>query len=92
MSRSRGLLSWSDGPVRLPTGKSKPSLGRRSEQRFSRNLSSGVRVVLHPEARIELRAAALWYEERRAGLGDEFLSETSTVLTRIGTAAESYPR
>jgi plasmid stabilization system protein ParE len=51
-----------------------------------------VEVELHPEARTELRAAALWYEERRAGLGDEFVSEISTVLARIGRAGESYPR
>ena len=51
-----------------------------------------MRVELHPEARTELRAAALWYEERRAGLGDESVSEISTLLARIGKAAESYPR
>jgi SmpA/OmlA family protein len=29
-----------------------------------------VRLELHPEARGEFRSAALWYEERRPGLGD----------------------
>jgi hypothetical protein len=28
-----------------------------------------VRVELHPDARAELRSAALWFEERRVGLG-----------------------
>jgi toxin ParE1/3/4 len=51
-----------------------------------------VRVELHPEARTELRAAALWYEEQRAGLGDELVSEISMLLARIGEAAQSYPR
>jgi hypothetical protein len=51
-----------------------------------------VRVELHPEARTELRAAALWYEERRAGLGDEFVGEISLLLARIAEAAQSYPR
>ena len=30
--------------------------------------------LLDPEAQAELRSAALWYEERRPGLGDEFVS------------------
>jgi hypothetical protein len=51
-----------------------------------------VRVELHPEAQTELRAAALWYEERRPGLGDEFVSEMSVLLARIGEGAQSYPR
>jgi plasmid stabilization system protein ParE len=50
-----------------------------------------VRLELHPEARAELRSAALWYDERRPGLGDEFISEVSAALDRIGDAQESYP-
>ena len=36
-----------------------------------------MRFELHPEARAELRSAALWYDERRSGLGDEFIAEVS---------------
>jgi plasmid stabilization system protein ParE len=50
-----------------------------------------VRLELHPEARAELRSAALWYDERRPGLGDELISEVSAALDRIGDAPESYP-
>jgi hypothetical protein len=50
-----------------------------------------VRVELHPEARAELRAAALWYDERRAGLGDELVAEVSAVLGRIGELPSSFP-
>jgi plasmid stabilization system protein ParE len=50
-----------------------------------------VRLELHPEARAELRSAALWYDERRAGLGDEFIAEVSAALDRVGDAPESYP-
>jgi len=32
-----------------------------------------VRIVSHPEAEEELEAAALWYEKRQPGLGDDFL-------------------
>ncbi len=50
-----------------------------------------MRVELHPEARAELRAAALWYDERRTDLGDDFIAEISSVLDRIGDAPASFP-
>ena len=50
-----------------------------------------MRLELHPEAQAELRSAALWYDERRAGLGDEFIAEVSAALDRIGGTPESYP-
>jgi toxin ParE1/3/4 len=50
-----------------------------------------VRLELHPEARAELRSAALWYDERRSGLGDEFIAEVAAGFDRIGDASESYP-
>ena len=48
-------------------------------------------LELHPEARSELRSAALWYDERRPGLGDEFIAEVSAALDRIGDGPESCP-
>jgi len=48
-----------------------------------------VRVDLHPDARAELRSAALWYEEQREGLGTEFLTEVALTLDQIGRAPES---
>ena len=50
-----------------------------------------MRLELHPEARAELRTAAIWYDERRPGLGDEFISEISASLDRVRDAPESYP-
>jgi len=44
-----------------------------------------VRIDLHPEARAEIRSAALWYEERREGLGEEFVAA-------IGTAIQKHRR
>jgi len=49
-----------------------------------------VRLELHPDARAEVRSAAVWYDERRSGLGDEFIGEVSATLDRIGNAPESY--
>jgi toxin ParE1/3/4 len=50
-----------------------------------------VRVELHPDSRAELRAAAIWYDERRPGLGDEFIAEVSSTLGRIGESPASFP-
>lgn len=49
-----------------------------------------MRVELHPEARAELRAAAIWYDERRPGLGDELIAEVSSVLDKIGEVPASF--
>ena len=50
-----------------------------------------MRVELHPEARGEIRAAALWYETQRVQLGDDFLTEVSQALNRIADAPLSFP-
>jgi plasmid stabilization system protein ParE len=49
-----------------------------------------VRVELHPEARAEFRSAAVWYDEQRFGLGDEFVAEVTGTLARIAEASHSY--
>ena len=40
-------------------------------------------LVFHPEARAELREAALYYEGQRAGLGGELRVEIEAALARI---------
>jgi hypothetical protein len=42
-----------------------------------------LRVVSHPETDEELAAAALWYEQRQPGLGDDFLDDFELALSRI---------
>lgn len=49
-----------------------------------------MRVELHPEARAELRAAAIWYDEQRPGLGNEFVAEVSSMVGSIGEAPASF--
>jgi len=44
-----------------------------------------VRLELYPEARAELRSAAFWYDERRPGLGDEFIAEVSGRSIELAT-------
>lgn len=50
-----------------------------------------MRVELHPEARSELRAAALWYDEQRPRLGDELIAEVTQMMQRIEEAPGSFP-
>jgi len=49
-----------------------------------------VRVVSHPEADQELEAAALWYEQRQPGLGEDFLDEFERTLRRILAKPERW--
>jgi hypothetical protein len=35
-------------------------------------------VVFHPDVQGEIDKAYRWYEQQRAGLGDDFLAESST--------------
>jgi hypothetical protein len=50
-----------------------------------------VRLVFHPEARAELLAAAVWYDERRAGLGDDLVAEVNAVLEEFAAAPMRFP-
>ena len=49
-----------------------------------------LRVLKHPEAEWELEAAALWYEQRQPGLGDDFLDEFEATLRRIVREPERW--
>ena len=40
----------------------------------------------------ELVGAALWYEERQPGLGDDFLDEVEHALRRIEAEPERWPK
>ena len=51
-----------------------------------------MRVELHPDARVEFRSAALWYEEQRVGWSDQFIADISVVFDRIGERPESFPK
>jgi toxin ParE2 len=42
-----------------------------------------MRLARHPEADQELEAAALWYEQRQPGLGEDFLDEFERTLRHI---------
>jgi plasmid stabilization system protein ParE len=46
---------------------------------------------LRPEARLDLEAAAHWYEAQEEGLGRRFLQEVREAFQRIRTNPEAYP-
>ena len=50
-----------------------------------------VELVIAPEAGLDIAEAYLWYESRRAGLGEEFLSSVDACLESIRRQPEMYP-
>ena len=40
-------------------------------------------VIIRPRAEADLREARQWYEEQRAGLGDEFLDEVREAIISL---------
>lgn len=46
----------------------------------------------HPDARTEYCEAAAWYEERRFGLGEEFIAEVEHGIKCIAKAADTFQR
>ena len=50
-----------------------------------------MRVELHPEARAELRSAALWNEVQGPDLGERFLERVHTAIAHIGEYPNAYP-
>jgi plasmid stabilization system protein ParE len=49
-------------------------------------------VSLRPQATAEIKEAYRWYEERRKGLGREFLEALRERLTTIEARPRQYPR
>ncbi len=48
-------------------------------------------VIVRPQAEQDLREARIWYEEKRTGLGMEFLAAINTVFQQIGEQPLQYP-
>jgi plasmid stabilization system protein ParE len=48
-------------------------------------------VTIRPKAKADLRRAHDWYEERCAGLGDEFLADHAEALLRLESDPERFP-
>lgn len=50
-----------------------------------------MRLIYHPEAEAEISEAAMFYEQRMAGLGESFLRELRTVIGEIEKQPEWSP-
>jgi hypothetical protein len=50
-----------------------------------------VELAIAPEAELDIAEAYEWYEGRRAGLGEEFLSSVDACLESIRRRPEMYP-
>jgi hypothetical protein len=48
-------------------------------------------ILSHPEADTEVESAALWYEDRQIGLGQDFLSELDRAFTLIVESPGVWP-
>lgn len=49
------------------------------------------RLFVRKAARADMTAAFAWYEDRRAGLGHEFLDAASVILARIEAQPQQFP-
>jgi plasmid stabilization system protein ParE len=47
-------------------------------------------LVFRPAAQAEFDAAAVWYENQRPGLGDDFVAEVKQVLDTIASHPERF--
>jgi len=50
------------------------------------------RLTILPQAELDVSDAAAWYEQRRTGLGDEFLDELDSVLRRVIKDPFQFPK
>jgi plasmid stabilization system protein ParE len=50
------------------------------------------RLTILPQAELDVSGAAAWYEERRTGLGDEFLDELDSFLHRVIHDSLQFPQ
>ena len=50
-----------------------------------------VELLIAPEAELDIAEAYVWYEGRRAGLGEEFLSSVDACLESIRRRPEMCP-
>ena len=49
-------------------------------------------VFLRPEAELDVRAIARWYEEESAGLGDELSARLGETFAKIAALPSRFPR
>jgi toxin ParE1/3/4 len=48
-------------------------------------------VFLRPDAELDARAAAVWYDAEDPGLGEDFTDELFATIRRIGALPAQFP-
>jgi len=61
----------------ISEGKVQPVDWETARTQILNEMRQLVQVDLHPEAQSELRRAALWHDQQRAGLGDELFADVN---------------
>ena len=49
------------------------------------------RLLIRPEAQVDLEEAALWYEEQRPGLGEVFAGKIFDLIDQIAERPHQFP-
>lgn len=52
----------------------------------------GLRLVVRPEAELDIESSALWYEGQQSGLGNRFLNGLREVLDRVVASPHQFPQ
>lgn len=50
-----------------------------------------LRIVFRRAAKLEFEDAAVWYDEMRPGLGEEFIREIDEAITKAASAPQRHP-
>lgn len=50
------------------------------------------RLIIRAEAETDITDAAIWYQNQRSGLGDEFLAEVQSAMESAVANPRQYPR
>ena len=66
-------------------------MARRPAGRRCRAAGVTWQVTVRPAAEADLAAAEAWYEDKRAGLGQEFLASVAGTLMRVESNPEQFP-
>lgn len=50
-----------------------------------------IAVFLKPDAELDVRAIARWYDDEDPGLGDQFTDQLKAVISRISALPKQFP-
>ena len=50
------------------------------------------RLIIRPEAELDIESSALWYEQQQRGLGDRFLDGLNEVFVRVTEQPLRFPQ